>query len=216
MALQRQDIRIDPPGLDGFLSLPEDVQGLVLFAHGTGSSRFSVRNNYVAEALQQVGIGTLLFDLLTEEEAADRSNVFDIPFLTNRLVMATDWTAKQEALKNLPLGYFGGSTGAAAALMAEVQSDQTIHAIVSRGGRPDLAMPVLPRVMAPTLLIVGGLDTVVIDLNKQALNELRCEKELQIIPGATHLFEEPGTLDNVINLAREWFAEHLKVNNEDA
>jgi len=211
MTIQRQDILIDPPGLDGFLSLPENIQGLVLFAHGTGSSRFSVRNNHVAEALQLAGIGTLLFDLLTEEEAADRSNVFDIPFLTNRLVMATDWAAKQEALKNLPLGYFGGSTGAAAALMAEVKSDQTIYAIVSRGGRPDLAMPVLPRVMAPTMLVVGGLDTVVIDLNKQALAELRCEKELHIIPGATHLFEEPGTLDDVISLAREWFAKHLKI-----
>ncbi|PJB72401.1 MAG: hydrolase [Alphaproteobacteria bacterium CG_4_9_14_3_um_filter_47_13] len=210
MAIQRQDIRIAPPGLDGFLALPDNPQGLVLFAHGSGSSRFSTRNNDVAEGLQESGIGTLLFDLLTEEEASDRSNVFDIPFLTQRLVTATNWIGKQENLEGLPLGYFGASTGAAAALMAEVDTDKAIGAVVSRGGRPDLAMPILAQVKAPTLLIVGGNDIGVIELNEQAYAALTCEKSLEIVPGATHLFEEPGTLDQVINLARDWFARHLK------
>ncbi|MFC7048695.1 dienelactone hydrolase family protein [Emcibacter nanhaiensis] len=209
MTIERQEIRITPPGLDGFLILPDNARGLVLFAHGSGSSRFSSRNNYVAEGLQNAGIATLLFDLLTEEEAADRSNVFDIPFLTQRLVTATDWAAEQGSLKNLPLGYFGASTGAAAALMAEAGTDRPIRAIVSRGGRPDLAADVLAQTKAPTLLIVGGDDFGVIELNEQAYAALNCEKALEIVPHATHLFEEPGALDQVIELAREWFIQHL-------
>lgn len=216
MTIYQQEILIEPAGLGGSLVLPEGAQGLVLFAHGSGSSRFSPRNNYVAGELRKAGLGTLLFDLLTEEEAADRANVFDISFLAQRLMMATDWVMAQDHLKHVAIGYFGSSTGAAAALVAEVEEKHNIRAIVSRGGRPDLAMGALPQVRAPTLLIVGGLDTDVIELNEQAYAALTCEKELRIVPGATHLFEEPGTLDKVIALTKDWFSRHLQKTQKTA
>ena len=204
------DVRISPLGLDGLLGLPRrQAAGLVLFAHGSGSGRFSPRNNYVASALRSAGLATLLFDLLTEGEAADRRNVFDIDLLAKRLTLATTWAREHEETKSLPIGYFGASTGAAAALVAAARLQKGIHAIVSRGGRPDMAGPLLDQVRAPTLLIVGGADTGVLELNRQALEQLRCEKRLEIVPGATHLFEEPGALDQVIDLARQWFKQHL-------
>jgi putative phosphoribosyl transferase len=203
------DVRISPIGLDGVLGLPRPAEGIVLFAHGSGSGRFSPRNNYVAAALRNVGLATLLFDLLTEEEAADRRNVFDIELLADRLVLATIWAGQHADLASLPIGYFGASTGAAAALVAAARAPRDIGAIVSRGGRPDMAGPVLGHVQAPTLLIVGGDDTGVLDLNQQAFAQLRCQKSLEIVPRATHLFEEPGALDQVIDLARAWFTRHL-------
>jgi putative phosphoribosyl transferase len=203
------DIRISPIGLDGILGLPRPAKALVLFAHGSGSGRFSPRNTHVAAVLRQAGLATLLFDLLTEEEAADRGNVFDIELLAERLVLATAWAGQQEATRDLAIGYFGASTGAAAALVAAARLQEDIGAIVSRGGRPDMAGPVLERVRAPTLLIVGGNDTGVLQLNEQALAKLQCEKSLEIVSGATHLFEEPGALDQVIDLARAWFTRHL-------
>lgn len=205
-----REVRVGPLGLGGFHSLPDRAAGIVLFAHGSGSSRFSPRNTYVAEALQKAGLGTLLFDLLTDAEAVDRARVFDIPLLAERLVMATEWVAARPETAALPIGYFGASTGAAAALVAAARSPQQIAAVVSRGGRPDLADAELARVRAPTLLIVGGADDVVLDLNRIALAKLDCEKKLSIIRGATHLFEEPGTLDEVIRLARDWFLDHLR------
>jgi len=206
---QIRTVRIAPLGLDGLLCLPEPAKGIVLFAHGSGSSRLSPRNTYVARALQAAGLATLLFDLLTEAEAADRAHVFDIPLLAERLALATEWVATEAATALLPIGYFGASTGAAAALVAAARSERDIGAIVSRGGRPDLADADLRRVRAPTLLIVGGADYDVLDLNRAALVQLRCEKKLSVVPGATHLFEEPGTLDAVIELARDWFVGHL-------
>ena len=203
------DVRISPVGLDGVLGLPRPAGGLVLFAHGSGSGRFSPRNNYVAAALRRAGLATLLFDLLTEEEAADRSNVFDIDLLAERLALATGWAGQQADTRSLPLGYFGASTGAAAALVAAARAQEDIAAIVSRGGRPDMAGPVLGQVRAPTLLIVGGQDAGVLELNQQAFEQLRCRKSLEIVPGATHLFEEPGALDQVIDLAQQWFTRHL-------
>jgi putative phosphoribosyl transferase len=203
------DVRISPVGLEGVLGLPRPAGGLVLFAHGSGSGRFSPRNNYVAAALRRAGLATLLFDLLTEEEAADRSNVFDIDLLAERLALATTWAGQQAETRRLPIGYFGASTGAAAALVAAARSQEEVGAIVSRGGRPDVADPVLDRVRAPTLLIVGGDDAGVLELNEQAFAKLQCEKSLEIVPGATHLFEEPGALDQVIELARRWFTRHL-------
>lgn len=203
------DIRISPLGLDGILGLPRPAGALVLFAHGSGSGRFSPRNTHVAAVLREAGLATLLFDLLTEEEAADRGNVFDIELLAERLALATAWARQQGATRDLPIGYFGASTGAAAALVAAAQLQEDIGAIVSRGGRPDMAGPVLERVRAPTLLIVGGNDTGVLQLNEQALAKLQCEKSLEVVPGATHLFEEPGALDQVIDLARAWFTRHL-------
>jgi putative phosphoribosyl transferase len=202
-------VRITPIGLDGLLCLPAAARGIVLFAHGSGSSRFSPRNTYVAETLQAAGLGTLLFNLLTEPEVADRARVFDIPLLAERLLAATKWIAVQSDTATLPIGYFGSSTGAAAALVAAARSERNIAAVVSRGGRPDLAGPDLARVSAPTLLIVGGADHVVLDLNQAAPAQLTCEKKLAVVPGATHLFEEPGTLDEVIGLARDWFTDHL-------
>ena len=190
-AFERQ-VRIPPVGLQGSLVLPEEAEAVVAFAHGSGSSRLSPRNNQVASVLRERGLGTLLFDLLTEPEAADRRKVFDIPLLAKRLLLATDWLAQMQETRALPVGYFGASTGAAAALVAAAQGFREIGAIVSRGGRPDLAGTALQQVRAPTLLIVGSLDPVVLDLNRAALAELRCEKELAIVPGATHLFEEPG------------------------
>jgi putative phosphoribosyl transferase len=203
------DVRISPVGLDGVLGLPRPAGGLVLFAHGSGSGRFSPRNNYVAAALRRAGLATLLFDLLTEEEAADRRNVFDIDLLAERLALATAWAGQQANTKSLPIGYFGASTGAAAALVAAAKTHEDIAAIVSRGGRPDMAGPLLGQVRAPTLLIVGGQDAGVLELNQQAFEQLRCQKGLEIVPGATHLFEEPGALDQVIELARHWFTRHL-------
>jgi putative phosphoribosyl transferase len=203
------DIRILPVGLHGTMGLPRPAGGLVLFAHGSGSGRFSPRNNYVAAALRRAGLATLLFDLLTENEAADRRNVFDIELLAERLAMATAWVGQREDTKSLPIGYFGASTGAAAALVAAERLQGDIGAIVSRGGRPDMAGPVLGQVRAPTLLIVGGHDVGVLELNEQAFAQLQCEKSLEIVAGATHLFEEPGALDRVIDLARQWFTGHL-------
>ena len=206
---QNRNIIIEPLGLEGMLGLPESCVGIVLFAHGSGSGRFSPRNNFVAQALREAGIATLLFDLLTEEEAQDRRNVFDIPLLADRLLMATSWVKQHRETKPLPVGYFGASTGAAAALVAAASAPSPVAAIVSRGGRPDLAGDALAKVTAPTLLIVGGADTVVLDLNRTALAQLRCEKQLAVVPGATHLFEETGALERVVDLAGNWFASHL-------
>lgn len=202
-----------PVTLEGNLSLPEEARGVVLFAHGSGSSRLSPRNRHVARLLNEGKLATLLIDLLTrDEEAIDLRTGhlrFDIGLLAERLVGATDWLARHPDTRQLRVGYFGASTGAAAALVAAAERPDVVAAIVSRGGRPDLAGPALAQVEAPTLLIVGGNDIPVIELNRQALAQLRCEKRLVIVPGATHLFEEPGTLDEVARLAREWFERHL-------
>jgi putative phosphoribosyl transferase len=193
----------------GVLGVPTAAKGLVLFAHGSGSGRLSPRNNYVARTLRDKGVGTLLFDLLTEAEDRIYDNRFDIDLLTHRLLLATQWVGQQAATRGLKLGYFGASTGAAAALRAAAALGPEIGAVVSRGGRPDLALADLARVQAPTLLIVGGNDAVVIELNRAAYRELCGEKELKIIPGATHLFEEPGTLEQVAEAAADWFRRHL-------
>lgn len=196
--------------LPGLLTLPEDASGVVAFAHGSGSSRFSPRNVAVAHGLEETGLATLLFDLLTDVESLDRANVFDIALLARRLSSATRWLLEEPATASLPIGYFGASTGAAAALWAASEHVAEVHAVVSRGGRPDLAAPRLPLVEAPTLLVVGGLDDVVLELNRSALRELRsCVGELAIVPGASHLFEESGTLERVTDLAAEWFGRHL-------
>ena len=203
-------IPADSVELDGELILPPSAKGVVLFAHGSGSSRFSPRNTYVAEVLQQHGIGTLLFDLLTREEDQDYATRFDIALLTRRLLAATAWLQSNPKTQALRLGYFGASTGAAAALQAAAKMENKIAAVVSRGGRPDLAGEVaLSRVNAPTLLIVGSADFGVIELNQQAYALLNCEKELTLISGATHLFEEPGTLQQAARSAADWFAQHL-------
>ena len=202
------EVSIAPLGLPGTLAHPAGGQGIVLFAHGSGSSHLSPRNRLVAERLQRSGLGTLLFDLLQTEEASNRRNVFDIGLLAERLALATDWVRSGE-LQDVPIGYFGASTGAGAALVAEALTHHRVTAIVSRGGRPDLAGAALPRVRAPTLLIVGGDDSRVIELNEEALAQLTCEKHLAIVPGAGHLFEEPGTLDQVVSLARDWFVPRL-------
>jgi putative phosphoribosyl transferase len=186
------DVRIAPIGLDGILGLPRAAAGLILFAHGSGSGRLSPRNTHVAAALRSAGLATLLFDLLTDEEAADRRNVFDIELLAERLLIATRWARQQEAIASLPIGYFGASTGAAAALAAAAGAPRDVGAVVSLGGRPDMAGALLGEMRAPTLLIVGGNDAAVLALNERAFAELRCEKSLEIVPGATHLFEEPG------------------------
>jgi putative phosphoribosyl transferase len=206
---QHVSIPSDSVQLQGELIVPKHALGVVLFAHGSGSSRLSPRNQFVAEALRDARIGTLLFDLLTESEAADRDNVFDIDFLAHRLTDATRWLRQRREGTDHPLGYFGASTGAAAALVAAGE-DPAVRAVVSRGGRPDLALRHLPEVKAPTLLIVGGNDYGVIELNQQAYRALRCEKSLKIVPGATHLFEEPGTLEQVAELAIDWFKRHLR------
>jgi putative phosphoribosyl transferase len=194
--------------LPGTLTLPPDARGVALFAHGSGSSRFSRRNRLVANTLVSANIGTLLFDLLSEEEEADRGNVFDIELLAARLRAATEWIAERPATADLHIGYFGASTGAGAALVAAADNAR-VRAVVSRGGRPDLAGDFLPRVTAPTLLIVGGRDRVVLELNRAAYARLAGMKRLEIVPGATHLFEEPGTLETVAALARLWFLEHI-------
>jgi putative phosphoribosyl transferase len=199
--------------LEGNLSLPEGGRGIVLFAHGSGSSRHSPRNRYVARLLNEANLATLLVDLLTpDEEAIDMQTAqlrFDIALLAERLVGVTDWLMQYKDTRHLRVGYFGASTGAAAALVAAAERPDVVSAVVSRGGRPDLTGPVLARVRAPTLLIVGGNDFSVIELNQAALAQLRCEKRLVIVPGATHLFEEPGALDRVAQLAREWFERYL-------
>jgi putative phosphoribosyl transferase len=204
-------IRIAPVGLEGILRPPRQDRGVVLFAHGSGSGRLSPRNNHVAEALGEAGLGSLLFDLLSESEAADRNNVFDIDLLACRLVLATDWLYEQGGLRGRPVGYFGASTGAAAALVAETLTPHPIGAVVSRGGRPDMAMPVLHKVRAPVLLIVGGDDHPVLQWNEQALEAISGEKEIVIVKGAGHLFEEPGTMDIVIAHARRWFEPRLRL-----
>jgi putative phosphoribosyl transferase len=202
------EVLIDPVGLPGTLVRPALGQGIVLFAHGSGSSRLSPRNRFVAERLQRSGLGTLLFDLLQPAEAQDRRNVFDIGLLAERLALATDWI-HSGGVGDVPIGYFGASTGAAAALVAETITLRRVAAIVCRGGRPDLAGVALRRVRASTLLIVGAMDREVIRLNEEALAQLACEKQIEIIPGAGHLFEEPGTLDAVVALARDWFVPRL-------
>jgi putative phosphoribosyl transferase len=201
--------------LEGNLTLPEESRAIVLFAHGSGSSRHSPRNRYVARVLNEAKLATLLIDLLTlHEEVVDARTAqlrFDIDLLAERLVDATDWLTQFPDTKHLRIGYFGASTGAAAALAAAAVRPDAVRAIVSRGGRPDLAGAALTRVQAPTLLIVGEHDDQVVQLNRQALTQLRCEKRLVIVPGATHLFEEPGALDEVARLARDWFQRHLDV-----
>jgi putative phosphoribosyl transferase len=199
--------------LCGNLAFPENAIGLILFAHGSGSSRHSPRNRFVARTLNDAGLGTLLFDLLTsEEEALDihtREHRFNISLLAERLAHGTKWVRQQKETRDLRIGYFGSSTGGAAALVAAAEVPQDVGAVVSRGGRPDLAGDALPRVKAPTLLIVGGNDDVVIELNEMARNQMHCEVKLDIIPGATHLFEESGTLEQVAKLATDWFSLHL-------
>jgi putative phosphoribosyl transferase len=209
-------VRVDLDGvvLEGTLAIPAHPAGVVLFAHGSGSSRHSPRNRFVARHLQEGGFATLLIDLLTGEEeqidAVTRHLRFDIPFLGKRLTAALDWLTTNEAMRALPVGLFGASTGAAAALVTAAERSDTVGAVVSRGGRPDLAGAALPRVVAPALLIVGERDEVVIELNRQAQSLLRAENRLDIVRGATHLFEEPGTLERVASLARAWFAEYLR------
>jgi pimeloyl-ACP methyl ester carboxylesterase len=201
---------IPPFALEGRWTIPIGASAVVLFAHGSGSSHRSPRNNRVAAALRDKGLGTLLFDLLTPDEALDRRNVFDIPLLAERLELATRWVEARLAEESrLPLGYFGASTGAAAALVAAARVGGRVGAVVSRGGRPDLAKDALASVVAPTLLIVGSRDPEVLELNREALAALGCEKALEIVPGATHLFEEPGTLDRVTQLAADWFVSRL-------
>ena len=204
-------LRADGRELEGELIVPSGAVGVVLFAHGSGSSRHSARNQFVARTLREAGLGTLLFDLLTrEEEAADRHTGhlrFDIELLARRLLAATQWL---EFEGNFAVGYFGSSTGGGAALVAAAELGERIVAVVSRGGRPDMAGAALPRVKSPTLLIVGGNDTQVIELNQEAFELLACKKDLAVVPGASHLFEEPGTLEQVAQLAADWFNEHLQ------
>jgi pimeloyl-ACP methyl ester carboxylesterase len=208
--LDARGVTIGQKRLEGDVVLPRNAKGLVIFAHGSGSSRFSPRNTHVAHELEVRGLGTLLLDLLTEREAYDRRNVFDIPLLAGRMVEAVRFARSDTELSGLPIGLFGASTGAAAALVAAAQLPQAIAAVVSRGGRPDLAGDALKEVRAPTLLIVGGADYGVIELNRDAYDVLTCEKKLEIVPGATHLFEEPGTLDKVVDLAAQWFTTHFE------
>ncbi len=203
-------VTVGVKNLEGFLRLPEKATGLVIFAHGAGSSRLSPRNNYVADTFMSRDLATLLFDLLSETEARDRANVFDIELLAGRVVEALDWVNAQAELKALPAGIFGASTGAAAALVAAANAPRAVSAVVSRGGRPDLAGEALGEVRCPTLLIVGGDDLMVLDLNHLALEALTCEKQLTVIPGATHLFEEPGTLEQAADAAASWFSAHFR------
>lgn len=207
------EVQLDDVTLVGEMVLPEDAHGLVIFSHGSGSSRFSPRNNFVAQQLQRRGIGTFLFDLLTEEEDKDYSQRFNIELLSQRLLQVTKHVVKLKEVKKLPVGYFGASTGAASALYAASVLLNRINAVVSRGGRPDMAMEQLPAVKAPTLLIVGGLDSEVIKLNEKAFNKLSGIKKLEIIDGATHLFEEPGTLEQVAKLSGDWFIQYLSEKN---
>jgi putative phosphoribosyl transferase len=206
---ETRDVEIGSLRLPALLGVPARARGLVIFAHGSGSGRLSPRNNHVAAALRSAGLATLLLDLLTPEEELDRANVFDIPLLAARLRLATDWAAAEPETELLPVGYFGASTGAAAALVAAAAAEAPVGAIVSRGGRPDLAGDALAEVRAPTLLIVGGADAAVIELNRLARQRLSAASELAIVPGASHLFEEPGTLDEVVRHATGWFLRHL-------
>ena len=211
-----QNVRIPAGGvmLDGELRLPADPSGVVVFAHGTGSSRFSPRNQSVAKTIRQAGVGTLLFDLLTkEEESVDiytRHLRFDISLLAERLIATIDWLERQDTTKALPIGLFGASTGGGAALVAAAKLRDRVRAVVSRGGRPDLAGDALSRVVSPTLLIIGALDDAVIEMNREAMSKMKCQVEMRIIPGATHLFEEPGALEFVASLAAEWFVKYLR------
>ncbi|WP_321112610.1 dienelactone hydrolase family protein [Halorussus salinisoli] len=202
-------VPVDGVELEGDLRVPADASGLVVFAHGSGSSRHSPRNNYVAEVLRSRGLGTFLFDLLTEEEDRSRENRFDIPLLTDRLVAVTDWLEEHDATSDLAHGYFGSSTGAAAALRATARRGSDVEAVVSRGGRVDMASEHLGDVRAATLFVVGGEDTDVLELNRDAFGELDCEKELAVVEGAGHLFEGEGELEEVSELAADWFADHL-------
>ena len=195
--------------IEGSLIIPSGAGGIVVFAHGSGSSRHSVRNNYVAAVIRKNNLATFLLDLLTPEEDADYSKRFDIDLLAHRLFIAKKWLQEQPDTKNLRIGYFGASTGAAAAIQSAAGNADIVKAIVSRGGRPDLAMPYLEKITAPTLLIVGGNDEIVIELNIEAYNNLQCDKKLEIVEGATHLFEEPGTLEQVAILAEKWFENYL-------
>lgn len=205
----RVTITKGPLALEGILGLPAGSNGVVVFAHGSGSGRFSPRNNFVARHLQQNRLATLLLDLLTEDEADDRRKVFDIDLLTDRLLLAKAWLETDTRTTHLGIGYFGASTGAGAALQAAAREPSNVKAVVSRGGRPDLAESYLPSVRAPTLLIVGGWDEPVIEMNQAAYELLTCEKSLIIVPGATHLFEEPGTLEQVADHAGRWFLRFL-------
>jgi pimeloyl-ACP methyl ester carboxylesterase len=207
--MQQAPVLIGSAQLPGVLSVPAEARGLVVFAHGSGSSRLSPRNQQVAAVLQGHGLATLLFDLLNAQEGQDRRNVFDITLLARRLAEAVDWAGRQQALARLPLGLFGASTGAAAALVASALRPGRVHALVCRGGRPDLAASALPVVTSPTLMIVGGTDLDVLDLNQQAIARMRAPVRLKIIPGASHLFEEPGALDRVALLAAQWFRDHF-------
>ena len=198
-----------PVSLGASMAIPERASGMVVFAHGSGSSRFSPRNNYVAGILRQEGMGTLLFDLLTEQEDVSYENRFNLDLLSRRLIMATEWLKTRPEAKGLKVGLFGASTGAAAALIAVATPGTGIAAVVSRGGRPDMASQVLPEVKVPTLLIVGGHDKVVLSMNQQAYAQLGGEKELAVVPGASHLFEEPGKLEEVAALAAQWFKRYL-------
>jgi pimeloyl-ACP methyl ester carboxylesterase len=209
--MRSHEVRIGPQRLPGSLDVPLQPRALILFAHGSGSSRHSPRNRQVAQVLHGCDLATLRFDLLTEDEADARSNAFDIPLLAGRLLQALEWQRGQPSLSALPCGLFGASTGAAAALAAAAEEATAVYAVVSRGGRPDLAGAALPRVVAPTLLVVGGNDPEVLRLNRAALSALRCECELAVVPGATHLFEEPGTLEAAARLAADWFMAHLPV-----
>jgi putative phosphoribosyl transferase len=211
-ASSRREVQIGANGvrLSGILGLPKSPQGIVLFAHGSGSGRFSPRNQFVAHELEAAGFATLLMDLLTDAESADRSYVFDIPLLAERLIGATEWVSNEPATRGFPIGYFGASTGAGAALVAAARERRRIAAVVSRGGRPDLAGGALGHVEAPTLLIVGGDDIPVITLNKHAYDLLHAPKQLVIVPNATHLFEEPGALEEVAHLAADWFSRYLQ------
>ncbi|MBI4002077.1 MAG: dienelactone hydrolase family protein [Nitrospira defluvii] len=205
-------VRISEAGvsLHGILGLPEQPQGVIAFAHGSGSGRFSPRNQFVARHLEAGGFATLLLDLLTPDEADDRRKVFNIDLLADRLLLAQDWLSKHPHTIRLRVGYFGASTGAGAALQAAARKPQAVEAVVSRGGRPDLAGLYLSQVLAPTLLLVGGDDGPVIDMNREALTQLTCPKKLVIVPGATHLFEEPGTLEQVAEQALRWFQRYLQ------
>ena len=209
VAVKARDLQLPGLGLGATLRLPASPRGIIVFAHGSGSSRFSPRNSAVAGKLNQAHFATLLLDLLTPSEEADRRNVFDIPLLADRLVFAVEWIDRQPELSYLPLGFFGASTGAGAALVAAARLRDRVGASVSRGGRPDLAGPALASVSAPTLLIVGGNDEPVVEMNERALAQLRARKALRIIPGATHLFEEAGALEKVSEYAEEWFILNL-------
>jgi putative phosphoribosyl transferase len=215
-AIEHQPVTVEVPGatLDGYLSLPTAAFGVVVFAHGSGSSRHSPRNRFVADVLNEGALGTLLIDLLNaDEQEVDLQTTqlrFDIPFLANRLVAITQWLSKQPQVAGLKIGYFGASTGAGAALVAAAELPRLIHAVVSRGGRPDLAGEALGSVLAPTLAIVGGYDPTVLELNRQALARMHCSKALHVIPGAGHWFEEPGALEEVAKLARAWFTKELR------